>query len=700
MNLKQTLLLCLIVFVTGFLSAAIEEFYTFSATTGAYVHIEGTPVPDICVNDMLSFAIPLGIAFPYGDQSYSEIKLSSNGWVGLGTEFNSYFLVNQLSSILANPVLAPLWDNHGMIGGNVEYLLSGTAPNRVFTVEFENVKWNYEGVNQFDFQVRLYETGVIEFIYGPANGEPSLPSASIGINMEPGSTGWFYSVTPGPPATVSSTVENRTISNFPALGTIYAFTPAAAHTNDLDAHSLAGNATPNATETSFYQIDVRNRGTASQANYQVKLYRADDQEVASVNGTPIQPGETLSHTLAWTPAQAGPETLYAKAILAGDENPGNDPTPDLPVHVMPPGATQIVVGTGDELESMPLDFYWKNSLFETLVYPAELNYFDGQILGIRLWNHFLTDLPAKPTKIWIGTTTQNDLSAGWIPATQLTLVFDGTVNYPPGTNQIDIPFSQPFVYDNQEHLVIMVNRPMDHLYYTSLEEFYAQTGTIPRTLYEHGDSINYDPYAPPAGSQAVNQYPKIGFHVIHSSVGHLEGTVTGPGSVPLEGGYIQLTPGNHNTFTNAAGAYTLILPAGTYAVTCSAAGFVPQTVEGVVVSPDQTTTQNFVLSVVDNEDDVIPVSETVLLGNWPNPVRSTTEIRYELKEPSPLSLDIFNTRGQLIRRLVAATQDSGRHSATWDGRDSSGNAVSSGIYFYRLTAGNYVSQRKLLLTRN
>ena len=91
---------------------------------------------------------------------------------------------------------------------------------------------------------------------------------------------------------------------------------------------------------------------------------------------------------------------------------------------------------------------------------------------------------------------------------------------------------------------------------------------------------------------------------------------------------------------------------------------------------------------------------TRLLGNAPNPFNPRTEIRFELARDAAATLAIFDLRGREVRRLLdGETLPAGRHAATWDGRDGSGRAVSSGLYLYRFSAGGAVQERKMLLAR-
>jgi len=360
---RLSLLLVMIITVCAAF-AGIDEYYTFNATSGTYTPIVGTNA-NISSDDAISGAIPIGFSFPYGDYIYTEVKISSNGWIGLGTSQTGSNLTNNLTSTSYVPIVAPLWDDCSLASGSCEYLVSGTAPNRIFTIQYTNLKWRYGATTFFNLQVRLYENGKIDFVYGSSTGDPNSPSASIGINMLPGGSGWFYSITPGTPATASTTTENAIIATWPGEGTIYEFNPVVAVPNDLAALSITGNTTPTAEQSYDYVITVRNRGTNPQTTYQVKLLLGT-QEIGSVNGTAIQAGEILTFTIPWTPSTAGPGVLYGKVVLTGDQNPNNDQTQPLAITVQPAGVQAVTIGSGNELARVPMDFYWKNSLFECL----------------------------------------------------------------------------------------------------------------------------------------------------------------------------------------------------------------------------------------------------------------------------------------------------------------------------------------------
>ncbi len=88
-----------------------------------------------------------------------------------------------------------------------------------------------------------------------------------------------------------------------------------------------------------------------------------------------------------------------------------------------------------------------------------------------------------------------------------------------------------------------------------------------------------------------------------------------------------------------------------------------------------------------------------LYQNLPNPFNPQTLIKYDLPEAANVRLDVFNILGQKVTTLVNRYEAAGPKSALWDGTDAKGAKVSSGIYFYKLSAGSYVATKKMMLVK-
>ncbi|MDZ4121745.1 MAG: choice-of-anchor J domain-containing protein [Candidatus Cloacimonadaceae bacterium] len=541
----------------------------------------------------------------------------------------------------------------------------------------------------------------------------------------------------------------------------------------------------------------------------------------------------------------------------------------------------VTVGEGNMNLRIPIDVYWKNSLYQTIYYANEMGGATGSITALEFYNSFYSPTMTKPIKIWLGTTTLPNLQGGWITADQLSMVFDGEVLLPNGQNTITINLETPFVYTGG-NLVMMIKRVLDEDFYSSSDYFRSQSVGANRALKIVSDSVDYDPYNPVGTPTMSAEFPKTSFHFSSAENGTLSGTVTNPQGEALEAATITIVQTQATTTTNAEGFYSMQLAAGTYTVRVSKTGYQVVIESGVQIVAEQTTTLDFELPLpgvvfsdgfeeypnfsltfapwtlvdVDQSDtygitgntwqniylpmayiifnpsattppvttgaeshsgskyaasfastsaanndwmitpafmgggevsfwarsyvstyglerfrvgvsttDTTPSSFTIisgqnyiqtpvawtqytyslapyqgqqirigiqcvsddafifmvddvsitgtvsnpsnavpapgfeLLANYPNPFNPSTTIRYGLKHTSPVSIEVYNLKGQKVSTLVNETKPAGDHAVTWNGTDMSGRAVSSGVYYYKMQAGKFSSTRKMILMK-
>lgn len=96
------------------------------------------------------------------------------------------------------------------------------------------------------------------------------------------------------------------------------------------------------------------------------------------------------------------------------------------------------------------------------------------------------------------------------------------------------------------------------------------------------------------------------------------------------------------------------------------------------------------------QEQALP-AQFALAQNKPNPFARTTTIRFALPVACQVKLEIFDLQGRLVRVLANRTYEPGYHAAEWDRRDQTGSSFGAGVFLYRLRAGSFVEQRKMVL---
>ena len=92
-------------------------------------------------------------------------------------------------------------------------------------------------------------------------------------------------------------------------------------------------------------------------------------------------------------------------------------------------------------------------------------------------------------------------------------------------------------------------------------------------------------------------------------------------------------------------------------------------------------------------------TQAALHQNYPNPFNPSTIIRYDVADPGQVDLRVYDVSGALVKVLVSRYRETGRYEVGWDADNNRGEPISSGIYFYRLTAPGYSKTRKMVLVR-
>lgn len=162
-------------------SSDFSKPYIFTAGTDGYSDlVGGVKVPAVQVDDAISSALPIGFTFRFGGFPVDKFYMSSNGFISFASRVNAAPVLN----VTKDQVIAPLIDNLNGYGGEASYATSGTAPNRVLTVQWKNWGWRTGTTiaNNISFQVKLYEAdGKIQMIYNQTGAPVNSGIAAVGM---------------------------------------------------------------------------------------------------------------------------------------------------------------------------------------------------------------------------------------------------------------------------------------------------------------------------------------------------------------------------------------------------------------------------------------------------------------------------------------------------------------------------------------
>ncbi|MDI6751341.1 MAG: CARDB domain-containing protein [bacterium] len=181
----------------------------------------------------------------------------------------------------------------------------------------------------------------------------------------------------------------------------------------------------------------------------------------------------------------------------------------------------------------------------------------------------------------------------------------------------------------------------------------------------------------------------------------------------------ETTGKTQTTTTTSSGTYTLpYLPAGTYTLTAQKEGYISSSTTGAIIRVNEGTEVNFVViqerltrlltapeSQID-EEEIIPTTHQ-LLQSFPNPANNGCYIPFQLRVDSDECIvNIYNIVGQKVREINAGPKKAGSYTEAkegraifWDMKNDQGQKVSSGLYFYKLKAGEFSNVKALVIKR-
>ncbi len=208
--------------------------YSFAQFGGTYTPITGGTVHDTgAIDDNNYNAVNIGFTFNYDGVAYTQVSINTNGFLRFGGAAFSgscdYTPISSTDSDCTNLVSALGMDLQGNTGGELRSQTLGTAPNRIFVVQWKDFRYYDETGDSFNFQIRLYETtDVVEIVYGAFTKNSTSRSPQVGLKGGDASnynnrtgTNWAASTR----GTTNSATMTLSQTSLPASGQTYQWTP-------------------------------------------------------------------------------------------------------------------------------------------------------------------------------------------------------------------------------------------------------------------------------------------------------------------------------------------------------------------------------------------------------------------------------------------------------------------------------------------
>lgn len=244
MKKAKLFLLFLLVVLAAHVKAQVN--YLFSANSIPYVPVSGGITPHLLsdypgvweLTDEGFATVPIGFDFVYNMENYTQANVCVNGFITLGGTLDIFYNYPYYKNTIAwappynkRPIIAPLWDDLVLSDTSMlVYKTTGTAPFRVFTIEWKQAKWGYLAAGPvLSIELKLFETtNIIEFHY---KDEGTLPRpneafASIGITSAWANRDFISLQNTSAQPSISFMKPNDSLSVKPANDQVYRFSPA------------------------------------------------------------------------------------------------------------------------------------------------------------------------------------------------------------------------------------------------------------------------------------------------------------------------------------------------------------------------------------------------------------------------------------------------------------------------------------------
>ena len=316
--------------------------------------------------------------------------------------------------------------------------------------------------------------------------------------------------------------------------------------------------------------------------------------------------------------------------------------------------------------------------------------------GVRLSSVDVSSIP-EPIKANYDDLNNNSKSGGNSDGSDVPAIDNEGVTPPADIYQPDSRFA-PWPYWKSE-FVATTDRDGNYKIKLSPGEYYVYAW--------------YDSYPVEYASKVIENVVVEGEMELNIALAEqeivLRGDVEGEDGGPADSVMISIVDPDTRTLavalTDNAGAFEVALPKGSYDILADGSrkyGKV-EAASSVELAASGNLTIRFGQGLLDNSASLVQGGElpkAFSLGqNSPNPFNPSTTISYQVSEPSNVEINVYDIRGAKVKSLVNEFTQSGSYKVHWDGSDSSGRKVSSGVYFYRMRAGSFEVIKKMVLLK-
>lgn len=621
--------------IQPFLEQDVVNTYIFTQTTQTYTSINttGTMVTGSTNCDDATYGtFPIGFTFTYNGSAQTTFGVCCNGFLSFGViPSSSYTPLSTWTNVIAPGGQ----DCQLYTDGAIYYQTTGSAPNRVCTIEwYHQGFWPTSG-NELSYQIKLYETtNAVQLVY-QTGSHISTSVFQVGINGSPNTDFANRTTTSNWSATTAGGTNAATCSFsptvYPASGLTFQWAPPAPPPTPVQVRPVYGAVGRPQNDT------LQWNASTGATNYNLQL-------ATDTNFTSILYSDTTLTGTQYTIGTFTPLSTYWWRVRAKNAVGWSAFTPGWKFKIMGPATIPVLLTPANNAVNQPvaLSCFWRKAVDQTArllplhIISPEGEYFPDAVSNY--WFEIYSDTTAAPlvrdstltdtTRALTGLT--NNTNYWWRVKAKNNIGWGTFSAYFKFTTVVAIPAAPSNIYPANGSTGIIPSTLIDWSLVSGAATYKLQVSTDSTfTTAQLDTTVSVDSVRIPVGRLLNNT--RYYWHVRSQNAG-----------------------GNS--------AYSPLWNFTTSPLSVSGTGEIPKVFR--------------------------------LYPAYPNPFNPTATIKFDIPVSSAVNIEIFNSIGQSVSTLVNSDMEAGSYSVIWDAAGSS-----SGVYFYRLTAGNYTEIHKMVLLK-